>query len=629
MLPKQTSEDDGMTEERRSGEFQPAELDEEEVDDSFGWDSRDWRTAEDDPTFSSVAPNFDESSSGLLPTIDQWPTQPIPALAAEPFSFQQRSFVDDESIAEIDSLLQPALERIAETGPHPALRQTGAQPPVQQATGAGNYMQQARTLAKSSGIYALASLSSPLVSLVLAPFLAHHLSPTSYGILAVLTTAIGLAAGITQLGLGSAFFRVYNYEVNDPGARRSVLATVTFLLGLVSIPVAILVALFASDLAGVLLGRPSLGSYIILAVGVVLVQNLTVPGFAWLRAESRPLFFSVLSICNVLIVLAINLLLVGLLHWGVEGSLLATGAGYAFVAACTLPLLLWRSQLKVRRDIAWSLLTFGGPQVLSYISVWVLQLSDRYLLSLMVSLAQAASYSVAYSLGAVLATLVIAPFSLAWPAMMFSVAKRKDAAYIFQVVFRWFSIVLLFVAFAVSIAGTLLLDLLFPKNYHSAAPIIPVVAESIVFYGLYIVFMSGASIRRKTWMPAVFTAVAAIANVGLNLVLIPLYGSAGAAASTLIAYVVLALVAYFANQRIYPVPYEMRRFWLAVGSGVILYIGADALSLVLSGFWHWPLTIICLILYGGWLLYLGRGMGFLRTFGARFMTRISLDRRPL
>jgi O-antigen/teichoic acid export membrane protein len=616
-----------MTEERRPGDFRPVEA--EEVDDAFGWDTHDWETADEDGTFSSAAPNGDGFSTGPLPDIAQWPTQPMPALAAEPFSFQQRNFVDNESIAEIDLLLQPALERIAETGPQPAIRQTGPQPAVKQPTGAGNYMQQARTLAKSSGIYALASLSSPLVSLVLAPFLAHHLSPNSYGILTVLTTAIGLTAGITQLGLGSAFFRVYNYEVNDQSARRSVLATVTVLLGLVSIPVAILIALFASTLAGVLLQRPSLGSFVLLAAGVVVVQNLTVPGFAWLRAESRPLFFSILSISNLLIVLSINLLLVGLLHWGVEGSLLATGSGYAFVALCTLPLLLWRSRLKVRRDIAWSLLTFGGPQVLSYISVWVLQLSDRYLLSLMVSLAQAASYAVAYSLGAVLATLVIAPFSLAWPAMMYSVAKRKEAAYIFQVVFRWFSIVLLFVAFAVSIAGSLLLDLLFPKNYHSAAPIIPIVAESIVFYGLYIVFMTGASIRRKTWMPAVFTAVAAVANVGLNLVLIPLYGSAGAAASTLIAYMVLALVAYFANQRIYPVPYEMRRFWLAVACGVTLYIGADVLSLFLSGFWHWPLTIVCLLLYGICLLFLGRGMGLLRTHGARLITRIAIDRRVL
>jgi O-antigen/teichoic acid export membrane protein len=566
----------------------------------------------------SSIPGIDQFPTSPMLAIDQWPTQPIPVLADEPFSFQQGSLVDDASMAEIDALLQPTLDRMAVTGPRPAERQT---------TGAGSYIIQARSLAKSSGIYALASLSSPLVSLVLAPFLAHRLSPTSYGILTVLTTAIGLAAGITQLGLGSAFFRVYNYEFTEPDDRRSVLATVSVLLCLVSIPVAIAASLIASPLAGVLLSRPSLSGLITLSVCVVVVQNLTVPGFAWLRAENRPLFFSLLSIGNVLIVLCVNLVLVGLLQWGVAGSLLATGIGYASVALCTLPVIFWRSRLKVRRDIAWSLLTFGSPQVLSYISVWVLQLSDRYLLSLLVSLAQVASYSVAYSLGSVLATLVIAPFSLAWPATMFSVAKRKDAPQIFQLIFRWFSMVLLFVAFAISIGGSLLLDWLFPKSYHSAAPIIPVIAESIVFYGFYIVFMAGASIRRKTWMPAVFTGLAAAANVALNLVLIPRYGSAGAAASTLIAYIVLALVAYVANQRIYPIPYETKRLLLSIFSGVVLYIGADVLSLEWGAFWRWPLTVVSLVLYGTLLLFLGQGMGLVRARGAALIAHISSDRR--
>ena len=613
MLPTRTPEDHSR-EEKQTGHSGPGKRG--YGDHAFGWDE--WGGEVQDTMRSPAGLSIDQFPTGPLPAIDQWPTQPIPVLVDEPFSFQQGSFVDNESIEELDMLMQPAIERIAETGPHASAQQTG---------GTGSYLVLGRSMVKSSGIYALASLVSPLVSLVLAPFLTHHLSPTDYGILTVLTTAIGLAAGITQLGLGSAFFRAYSYEYSQQHDQRAVLATLVVLLSLISIPVAIVASLLAPILAGALLGRPSLGNLLTLAVWVVVVQNLTVPGFAWLRAESRPLFFSLLSIVNVLIVLCINLVLLGLLHWGVAGSLLATGGGYASVVVGTLPLILWRVRLQVRTDIAWSMLTFGAPQVLSYISYWVLQLSDRYLLSLFVSLAQVASYAVAYTLGGVLSTLVISPFSLAWPTTMYAVAKRKDAPHVFQLVFRWYSMVLLFVAFAVSIAGSLLLDWLFPRSYHSAGPVIPIVAESIVFYGLYIVFMTGASIQRKTWMPAVFAGLAAFVNVALNLVLIPHYGSIGAAASTLIAYMVLALIAYFANQHIYPIPYEMRRFLLAFLMGVVFYIGADILSLVWGPFWRWPLTFICLVLYGAFLLFLARGMGILRAGGASLITHIFSDRR--
>lgn len=530
MLPTHTPENQGMEdqgrEEERPGHALPTRL-----------NPLDEAAAQEAPAEDAAGPDVDQLSADPSLPIDQWPTQPMPVLGDDPLTFQQGGVVD-EALSD-----------------------------AQQATGAGSYFAQTGKLVKSSGIYALASLGLPLVSLLVAPFLTSHLSKTDYGSLAVLTTVISLTAGITQLGLASAFFRSYNYEFTEAADRRAVLATVVALLPLICIPVAITASLFSPILAGLLLRDSSRGGLIVLTAWIVVVQNLTIPGLAWMRAEGRPLFYSLLAIGNALIALCANVLLVGLLHLGIAGALLATGSGYASVALCTLPVILWRARLRVRRDVAWSLLSFGAPQVLSFISFWVLQLSDRYLLGALVSLAQTASYAVAYSLGAVLSTLIISPFQLAWPTTMYGVARRKEAPHIFQLIFRWFSLVLLFVAFGISIAGPLILDVLFPANYRSAAPLISIIAESIVFYGLYIVFMAGASIRRKTWMPAAFTGLAALVNVALNLVLIPLFSSAGAAASTLIAYIVLALVAYLANQRIYPVPYEIKRFVLALLSG--------------------------------------------------------------
>src|SRR5262245_39646895 len=75
-------------------------------------------------------------------------------------------------------------------------------------------------LAKSIWVYVVAAIGAPLSALVLSPFLAHHLSRTEYGIFAVFTTAMSLAVGVTQLGLGSAFFRAYNYDFTSPNERR-------------------------------------------------------------------------------------------------------------------------------------------------------------------------------------------------------------------------------------------------------------------------------------------------------------------------------------------------------------------------------------------------------------------------
>src|SRR5439155_19774136 len=120
------------------------------------------------------------------------------------------------------------------------------------------YASQIRNLVKKSGIYALASMASPLISLVLAPFLTHHLSLPDYGALAVLNTAIALLAGVTQLGLGSAFFRSYNYDYESQRDRLGVISTVVILLSLISIPTSITVMIAAPWLTTLLLNSSSL-----------------------------------------------------------------------------------------------------------------------------------------------------------------------------------------------------------------------------------------------------------------------------------------------------------------------------------------------------------------------------------
>jgi O-antigen/teichoic acid export membrane protein len=335
------------------------------------------------------------------------------------------------------------------------------------------------------------------------------------------------------------------------------------------------------------------------------MQNLTVPGFAWLRAENRAGFFTMLSITNLLVNLGTTLVLVGILHMGMAGSLIGTGSGFAVVAICTLPLILLRAGIDLRFDIARGLLSFGLPNASTFVSMWVLQLSDRYLLSFFGSLAQTASYAVAYSLGGILNVVILAPFTLAWPSAMFSIAKREDAPRIFRLVFLWYSIVLLFVAFALSLASMIMLYLFFPPTYRSAAFIIPIIALSTLFYGIYNIFTIGISIKRKTWFVVVFTSASALVNVGLNLVLIPHYGAMGAAMSTLLAYTFLSMIAYIVNQRIYPIPFEISTFIIALVIGTGFYVGSSFLAQGRGTYETWSIFLCALVLYGACLLLLG------------------------
>ena len=269
------------------------------------------------------------------------------------------------------------------------------------------------------------------------------------------------------------------------------------------------------------------------------------------------------------------------------------------------PIIFWHTGFRVRVDMAKNMLVFGTPHIVNLISGWFLQLSDRYLLEHFASLSVAAGYSVAYTLGGVLSTAIITPFSLAWWILLYTIAKRTDAQHVFKLVFRGFSFVLLFATLGMSLFGGSIFDLLFPASYHAQAAIIPIIALSMLFNGLFIVVNLGVALLRKTWLTSLYFIVSALMNIGINIVLIPAYGAMGAAIATLVAYIALALIAYLFNQRMYPVPFEVGMFLFVLGIGIGLYFIDGRLIQRQSVTVSWGIHASVLLIYGLCLLFLG------------------------
>lgn len=474
-----------------------------------------------------------------------------------------------------------------------------------QDNGTQSYVAIIRGMVTSSGIYALSSLASPLLSLLLIPFLTHYLSRPDYGALVIINILIALIAGVTQLGLGDAFFRTYSLHEAIEQNRLAVPSTLMMMFAGISLPVVLAVIAASSWLATAIFSDDTFSDPLKVAALVVFLQNLSIPGLAWLRAESRSIVYSALSLCNLLVNCGLTVYLVAFLHLGLIGSLIATGGGYAIVVLFTIPIILARAGLRWRGSIARDLLVVGSPHVINLLSGWVLQLIDRYLLGRLGSLSQTASYAVAYSLGGVLSAVIITPFSLAWWTTIYSIAKKESAQHIFRLIFRWFSIVLLFSAFGLALVGIAILDLFFPPAYRSAAPIIPIIALSTMFSGIYVIFSLGISLYGKTWIASIIITGAALLNVLFNLLLIPHYGAMGAAIATLVAYFMLVVASYFVNLRLYPVSFEIRLFSLALLAGIVLYAGNELLSRSQTSLVAWGIHMSALLFYAGCLLLLG------------------------
>src|SRR5205823_6644708 len=150
-----------------------------------------------------------------------------------------------------------------------------------------------------------------------------NLTHNDFGALANLYILIDLISTILQLGLSPAFFRAYNKDYETPQDRAGVLANTILLLVIATVPAAIGMIFIAPVLSQAFLHTRAYSGPVALTTLVIVAENLALPASSWFRAEKRPIPYTGLSVAGTLSVLGVSVVLVGFLHMGVNGALIA------------------------------------------------------------------------------------------------------------------------------------------------------------------------------------------------------------------------------------------------------------------------------------------------------------------
>ena len=166
---------------------------------------------------------------------------------------------------------------------------------------------------------------------------------------------------------------------------------------------------------------------------------------------------------------------------------------------------------------------------------------DITILTLIVGSYQTGIYSAPYRIYGSLLNIPIAIFSAVLPVMASLGEGREGVRRLFdRSLFTMIAIVLPLV-FALSGFSGVLITLLYGKTYAASDDILKILAWSLIpaFVGMAFshVILSQATLSRR--LPAI-GAAGMIANIGLNLLLIPRTGNRGAAVSTLLTEAIVA-----------------------------------------------------------------------------------------
>jgi O-antigen/teichoic acid export membrane protein len=380
--------------------------------------------------------------------------------------------------------------------------------------------------------------SLPLVTASLvSPVLAHIMGPAEFGRLASAIALYQVLIVLSTIGLDQA---IILERVRDEGARaaRGLIA-----VGILVASLVMVAAVASAPWWGQWLG---FGGRTSLVVATVL---WTAPGaavmhmMALLRSEDRLPAFALLSCLS-----AIGGQLFGiglLLAYSRSASTYAWGGVISFYLAVAIGIVVTRPlpQGLLAGHVLVRAARLGLPLVVSSMCAFVLNAGDRVIIQRLLGTAEVGRYQVAYIVGYVV-VLLLGFTSQAWTPRIAAVADDAQ---------RWELIgrsrdelyrLLIPVLLGITLAAPVLLRVFAPPSFRPATLLVVVF---LVALSAFPVAASGASTRalvslRRSRPLAAAAIVAAAANVGLNIALVPSLGIAGAALATVIAFSMQAVL---------------------------------------------------------------------------------------
>jgi len=445
---------------------------------------------------------------------------------------------------------------------------------------------QLRQLFSDTVIYGIGYIAARLVTFLLLPFYTNILTTEQYGLLTLGLVFAGIIKILYKYGADSSLIRFYNPE-NSKDSNRQVFSTLFWSLLITSVVASLVLLLLDDQIAILFFDQAEYSEFVLLLIGIIIFDTVTILPKTLLRMQERPVYFSGINLLNVMVTLGLNIYFIAILSMGVYGAFLANFIASGVLILALVPAMWDDLRLRFSSNLWKEMLQFGVPLILVQFSAMIMELIDRPILKEMTDIATVGLYGAGYKLGIFMMLIVVA-YNFAWQPFFMKVGRQEDGPQVFSRIFTYF----MFVMSTMFVILTLLLDYiagfslfgysLIGEEFRAAIPMVPIIFAAYMMYGAYVNFLPGIYLKKRTGQLAIYTSVGAVVNVIGNFLLIPILGIYGAALATLLGYLVMAVVLYFAQQRLYPIPYR----WGKVGAILIITVLITSLFYIFQpGFW--------------------------------------------
>lgn len=407
------------------------------------------------------------------------------------------------------------------------------------------------------GLVGITNILVAISGLILLPIMTKNFTTSDYGVWVQITTTIALLPNVATLGLPYTMVRFLSAEKDIERIREGFYSLAGVVL-LSTTVISLLMLLFSKTIAAALFNGNM--NTAVLLVPIIFLACLNAFLLNYFRTFQQMKRYSVF----LLIQTYLGLFIASYFAFN-RYNITQTALGLLIANAVTFIIMLIFIVSKLGFKIPKfqnlkEYLSFGVPTIPGNISYWVVDSSDRYVIGILLGTTFVGYYSPGYTLGNII-IMVLSPFSLLLPAVLPKYYEKNDMEQVqifLKYSMKFFFLIAIPSAFGLSALSKHILMIITTQAIAlNGYMITPFIALSALLYGVYGIVSNILVLEKKTKIVGIVWILAAILNLTLNIILVPEFGIMGAAAVTLLAYILAFIITVTYTNRYFTFDFDL------------------------------------------------------------------------
>lgn len=419
-------------------------------------------------------------------------------------------------------------------------------------------MSREKELVKNTIILSLGNFLPQLTSLITLPILTAFMTKTEYGTYDLINTVVSLIMPIITIRVESAAFRFMIEYRNDQEKSSQVVSSILFFSMFSSVIVTVM-SIFIFYPVSV---QDKVLIIIYIIFHIVLADLMQIA-----RGYSLNVRFSLAAIINSTVYMFGTILFISIAQLGLTGVLLSLIVGEIIASiflAASIKLNKVFSHHYFSIKMLKEMIQYSWPLVPNSLSLWVMNLSDRLIVTSFLGLEQNAVYTVANKIPSLMGTAQ-GIFASAWQENASIAISDEDSGEYYSRMFESFLCVLTGILCCLIGCSPILFDLIIRGDYGESHP-----QTAILFAGMFFSaissFLGGIYVAHKrTRSVGMTTIVAAGINFLINICFVKRIGLYAASISTLVSYVILTIYRMYDIQKLQKMTYCYKKYLICIG----------------------------------------------------------------